>query len=199
VFEQDDAVLNKVVDELRTPVRVDPALDARVMATIEAEAHESFIERTRRWLTEPRLVAITPLRAMAMAAGVVAIATLAADRGILRVADSPGAPVAAITPAASPATLRRDTTVIRFVFVAPKASSVSLVGDFNGWDRARTPLQAIARDGIWTVALPLPPGRHRYAFIVDGTRWMVDPSAPRAVEDDFGSPNSVVTVGENIT
>ena len=199
MFERDDAVLNKVVDELRAPVQVNPALDARVMATIDAEARESFIERTRRWLTEPRLVTVTPLRALAMAAGVVAIATLAADRGVLRVADSPSASAVASTPATPAASHRTDTTVIRFVFVAPSASSVSLVGDFNGWDRLQTPLQPAASGGMWTVALPLPPGRHRYAFIVDGTRWMVDPSAPRAVEDDFGSPNSVVTVGENIT
>jgi 1,4-alpha-glucan branching enzyme len=127
-----------------------------------------------------------------MAAGLVIVAALAGQRG---------APAAAEQVATAPvvADERRDTTVIQFVFVAPTAASVSLVGDFNGWDRRQTPLTPVASGGMWTVALPLPPGRHRYAFIVDGTRWVLDPSAPRAVEDDFGSPNSVVTVGENIT
>jgi 1,4-alpha-glucan branching enzyme len=99
----------------------------------------------------------------------------------------------------SPPSSPPDTTVIQFVFVAPKATSVSLVGDFNGWDVARTPLQPADGSGMWSVTLPLPPGRHRYAFVVDGTRWTLDPAAPRAVEDDFGSPNSVVTVGEHST
>jgi hypothetical protein len=46
------------------------------------------------------------------------------------------------------------------------------------------------------VELPLQTGRYQYAFIVDGERWVVDPKAPRAVEESFGAPNSVVTVGE---
>ena len=191
MFENEDVVLTKVVDELRAPVRINPELDARVMAAIDAESRESALMRARRWLTEPRLVTVTPLRAMAMAAGIVVVAVLAGERS------APRDEQPAVTPPAASA--RTDTTVIQFVFVAPGASSVSLVGDFNGWDRAQTPLKPQASGGMWSVALPLPPGRHRYAFIVDGTKWVVDPSAPRAVEDDFGSPNSVVTVGENIT
>jgi 1,4-alpha-glucan branching enzyme len=51
------------------------------------------------------------------------------------------------------------------------------------------------RDGrLWTVTIPLAAGRHRYAFLVNGARWLADPSAPRA-QDDFGAPSSVVTVG----
>ena len=49
---------------------------------------------------------------------------------------------------------------------------------------------------MWTVELPLAPGRHRYAFVLDDGRWVADPSAPRAPGADFGSPSSVVTVAE---
>ena len=189
MFEQDDEVLNRVVDELRAPVRVNPALDARVMAAIEAERHESTFARARRWWTEPKSFSVTPLRALAMAAGIVIVAVLAGER-----TPSPAASVVS-----APVATQRSDTVVQFVFVAPNASSVSLVGDFNGWDRARTPLQPVASGGMWSVALPLSPGRHRYAFIVDGTRWVADPGAPRALDDDFGSPNSVVTVGDKTT
>ncbi len=43
--------------------------------------------------------------------------------------------------------------------------------------------------------MPLAPGRYQYAFVVDGRRFVADPAAPRAVDDDFGQPSSVVTVG----
>jgi len=43
--------------------------------------------------------------------------------------------------------------------------------------------------------VPLRPGRHRYTFIVDGTRWHRDPAAPRAL-DDFGAPTSVITIAQ---
>lgn len=193
MFEQDDEVLNRVVDELRSPVRVNPALDARVMAAIEAERHEGALMRARRWWTEPKSFSVTPLRALAMAAGIVIVAVLAGER----TPSTGGAPAERV--ATAPAEPERRDTVVQFVFVAPNASSVSLVGDFNGWDRARTPLEMVASSGMWSVALPLSPGRHRYAFIVDGTRWVADPGAPRALGDDFGSPNSVVTVGDKTT
>jgi hypothetical protein len=44
--------------------------------------------------------------------------------------------------------------------------------------------------------VPLAPGRYQYAFVVDGRRFLADPSAPRATGDDFGTPTSVVTVGD---
>jgi hypothetical protein len=198
VFEQDEPVLERVVDELRAPVRMNRDLDARVMAQIARERDESALTRSLRWITEPRLVAVTPLKAFAMAAGLLLVVSLA--RGTRGGADAVPA-VAVVTPSVQPVASANtsDTTVIQFVFVAPSASSVSLVGDFNGWDAARTQLRPAQSGGMWSVALPLPPGRHRYAFIVDGKQWVLDPAAPRAVEDDFGSPNSVVTVGEKTT
>ncbi|MEP6763498.1 MAG: isoamylase early set domain-containing protein [Gemmatimonadaceae bacterium] len=83
---------------------------------------------------------------------------------------------------------------IRFALVAPGASHVSIVGDFNGWDPKATPM-SFARDGnTWLVDMPLSVGRHLYAFVVDGDI-VADPSAARVVDDDFGVQNSVVLVG----
>jgi len=82
----------------------------------------------------------------------------------------------------------------QFVLVAPQAASVALVGDFNDWDPARSPMRA-AHSGLWATIVPLAPGRYHYAFLVNGVEWRRDPGAPLALDDDFGSPSSVVTVG----
>jgi hypothetical protein len=74
------------------------------------------------------------------------------------------------------------------------ASHVVVVGDFNDWDPAATPLRPGNEGGTWTVELRLPPGRYRYTFLVDGRRWVPDPVEPRAADDDFGAPTSVLTV-----
>jgi 1,4-alpha-glucan branching enzyme len=47
---------------------------------------------------------------------------------------------------------------------------------------------------MWTVTVPLPPGKYTYNFVVDGSQVMPDPAAPRASADEFGTPASIVTV-----
>jgi hypothetical protein len=85
------------------------------------------------------------------------------------------------------------TDMLQFVLVAPQAASVSLVGDFNDWDPARSPMQTA--QGVWATVVRLAPGRYRYAFLVNGVEWRADPGAPAAKDDEFGTPSSVVTVG----
>lgn len=178
MFERDDDVLNRVVDRLREPIEMDPTLDARVMVRIgRASRGLDWLERAWEWLRHPRDLSITPLAA----AGV-----LAALAGLV-IWLGPRTPGAANRPMV-------DTTIVQFVLVAPGAATVSLVGDFNDWDGATTPMHPVRSGAMWSVTVPLPAGRHRYAFLVDGARWLSDPSAPRA-PDDFGTPSSVVTVG----
>lgn len=86
-----------------------------------------------------------------------------------------------------------DREVVRFELSAPNASRVALVGSFNEWNPIATPLVRDQATGKWMVSVPLAPGRHVYAFVVDGDV-KADPSAPRAADDDFGSKNSVVFV-----
>lgn len=63
---------------------------------------------------------------------------------------------------------------IRFTFAGADAQSVYLAGDFNGWSTTSTPL---ARDpqGMWSVTIPVSPGKHEYKLVVDG-QWVADPS-----------------------
>lgn len=173
--EDEDELVRRVAALLKRPVALDPALDQRVMAEVRAHAL-----RPRAWWLRPRTFSVTPLGLLARAAvlaAIVAGATLAVPR--LR-PHSGAVDVASGVP---------------FVLYAPGAQSVALVGDFNSWDTAATPLRRTGASGAWVVTVPLPPGRYRYAFLIDGTRWLADPGAPPAPDDDFGTPNSVLTVG----
>jgi hypothetical protein len=115
-------------------------------------------------------------------AGILALGTL--DRLNGGASSAAGRPVAA-------ASIRDTLRLVRFVLAAPTASSVALVGDFNGW-RAGATLLAEGEPGTWTAAVALAPGRHRYAFVVDDTQWVTDPIAP--VIADSGRPSSALFV-----
>lgn len=96
---------------------------------------------------------------------------------------------ASIVPSYGGATSQRE---VEFVLSAPMARHVALVGDFNRWDPALVPLSRDPETGEWRIAVRLPPGRHVYAFVVDGDL-VADPTAARAAADDFGQ-NSVIMV-----
>jgi AMP-activated protein kinase-like protein len=100
-----------------------------------------------------------------------------------------------VRPWAPDRTASRDLVTVRFVLVAPGAQHVSLAGTFNHWDPRATPLVRSPSGDTWTATLSLPRGQHQYAFVVDGTRWVPDPTAP-AIDDGFGAGrrNSVLTL-----
>ena len=180
----DDPLIARVAAELRRPVPLRPDFDARVMAAVH-RAIPSLPVRAWTWLREPRVVAMSPLGGLAMAAGLAGLLVVGAvsrETGAGSREQEAG---------------RREqgaAASVTFVLVAPQARSVALAGDFNDWDASRVLMRREA-SGLWTVDVPLTPGRYRYVFVVDGRRFVADPAAPRAVGDDFGTPTSVVTVG----
>lgn len=88
---------------------------------------------------------------------------------------------------------REGTITVRFEIQAPGAQTVSLAGDFNGWDMNATPLSDENHDGVWTIELPLKAGRvYKYMFVIDGSKWVPDPSARRSIDDGFGGKDSVL-------
>lgn len=107
--------------------------------------------------------------------------------------------VAAIVSASCAATIRPAAPVVtpsgvRFVLVQPAARSVALAGSFNQWSASSHPLVRGGSRGMWTVVVPLPPGAHRFMFVVDGTRWISPPLAEDYEDDGFGAKNGVVVV-----
>lgn len=85
-----------------------------------------------------------------------------------------------------------DPGGVTFAIEAPASKQVVLVGDFTAWDAGAIPLER-QDDGRWSVTVPLPPGRYRFAYQVDGTEWRADPYAA-SIPDEFGQPTSIITV-----
>ncbi len=57
------------------------------------------------------------------------------------------------------------------------ADSISLVGDFNGWDRISHPFQR-DREGAWTISVDLEIGQsYKFYYLSDGTDQMYDSQA----------------------
>jgi hypothetical protein len=168
---------------------------ARVMSAVRAAAAAPTRDVQRPAWRSPAF----GLLAAASIAGIVAVVH---SRGISYTPEPvPGIDVPAVrSDASSPAVARTvgeasevAAVHVQFVLVAPRAKSVSVVGDFNDWNPSAIPLQP-AR-GVWSVEAVVPVGRHDYAFVIDGTRWIADPAAPRAPADEFGAGYSVLLAG----
>lgn len=106
-------------------------------------------------------------------------------------AATPAAGIPVVQAAATPGDA--EPVLTQFVLDRADAKSVALVGDFNGWQGGETPLTQL-ESGLWTTSVPLAPGRHVYAFLIDGTLMVADPRAPKAGDSDYGHEGSVVMV-----
>lgn len=154
--------LDRVTETLKAPVERSETLDQRILDAVRA------VRRTGR---QRRLGAI--------GLGVGGLAAAAVLAVVFVSSSSSRSPVLASSP-------------IVFELADASAHRVALVGDFNDWDQARTPL---SRDGDrWRATLSLPTGIYRYAFLVDGVRWVADPGKPGADDADFGQPISLLAM-----
>jgi hypothetical protein len=198
--------LDDVGAELRREVPVRAAWRAQLLDQVATARRPSFDDDISDFPPESlppargRLIVLSPIAGIAAAltfaaagagaAFLLSSRTAGGDRTIAGVSGSPSNTTGrAVVSSGVPA--ERET--VRFELAAPAASHVALVGSFNEWNPVATPLQRDPSTGKWIVSLRLPPGRHVYAFVVDGDV-TADPAAPRAADDDFGSANSVVLV-----
>lgn len=92
----------------------------------------------------------------------------------------------------------REGSVL-FRFYAPTARRVQLAGSWpeNNWARgdgvsgeANVGLME-DKDGVWEIAVDLPPGRYKYVFWVDETTWRTDPGNP---EEVAGGPAGICSL-----
>ena len=221
--EDADETILRVVAALKPLPSADPRAVARVLSAVHGRAPEptpqwrEFLD----WMRAPSLsmVGATGLVAVALLAGYLAkgglrsgsntagsgnqsgvTANAVGDSGVQSnssaaagraVAGNAGGAVP-VLPASTVADAERALPV-QFVLDLPNAHTVSVVGDFNDWTVDQAPMQKFA-NGAWSITLPVKPGRHEYAFVVDGTRWMADPRAPKARDNEFGKPGSVIVV-----
>jgi len=190
---QDAAFAERVAASLRAPERAHPSFEKRLMEKVLVEGRVLYktaaTSPNSSWWRTEWIVRISPRGGVAIAAGIAALIAVSSVVGSRIAARAPQAAIAAQAAAA------RDTVqVVRFVFVDSGAASVALVGDFNEWTKGSTQLKRSGAPGVWTVSVPLTPGRHEYAFIVNGSRWVADPLAVKS-SDDFGTESSVIRIG----
>lgn len=186
-----DELIERAATALRRRATRSPRVVARILSTVEG--------RPRRWW---RAVA-WPSAALSLAAtGSLAAALLlgsltreATDRpqNQRQLGGIPAARTLSVVPAVR-ATGEALPLPVQFTLRDVRATQVALIGDFNGWSGAATPLEPGAVAGTWSVTIPLSAGRHVYAFLVDGKTWMTDPRAQTAQDLDFGRANSVLIV-----
>ena len=162
--------------------------------TATPEMVEQCVRAVRRRVTSPETGLAVGTRRNWLA-GVFAVAAIAVVALTMRssgpetVNASAGSTVASITPV-------DNGSAFQFKLLLPKGTAkVSVVGDFNGWDTAATPMTQNHDGGAWSAKITLLPGRHVYAYVVNGERWTIDPLAPQVPDAGFGAANALVVEG----
>lgn len=205
--KQEGDVLSQAMDQLRALPPANAAHIARIVETaVAARAADVHGGPVERMPGAPRERALTAVRLVGLAAAAGLAGFLLGDQlrerpqdgGAIEgapstmVAAAPGTttaiPVAGGDPALVP-------VIEQFVLEHPDAREVALIGDFNGWGVDSTIALTRTEDGRWTALVPLVPGRHTFAFLVNDSVVVLDPTRPRAKDPDFGVERSVVIVG----
>jgi hypothetical protein len=188
-----DPVVRRAIDELQRLPRVRDDAVAQVVSAAAAArvlppADEPVLQtRERRW---SRVMAGAGLVAAAAVAGFVVRGTMTTPV-TARVATT-----TSIAPAAFSAERAASEPILeQFVFKASSAHRVALIGDFNRWDQAAAPMTRSSEGELWSVSIPITPGRHMYAFMVDDSILVLDPRAPKSRDPDLGAEGSVRIVG----
>ncbi len=195
---------DELIERVARALKHLPPMNVRAAAQIVSAA------RARRADGPPRLTLVLEwMRAPAFSVASTALLAAAAlaigfiTRGTLSALLDEPAPLAtssvagaqAKTPGMTAANTRAAVheVPVPIIFDAVGAQKVSVVGDFNDWDSAAAPMTRFGANGPWTATVNVTPGRHLYAFMVDG-KLVVDPRAPAARDLDYGGDTSVMMV-----
>lgn len=76
------------------------------------------------------------------------------------------------------------------------AQNVVVAGSFNGWNQTEGQMRKTPTG--WELPVFIAYGRHTYKFKVDG-QWILDPLNDEVVDNEFGTGNSVLNVGDPAT
>lgn len=89
-------------------------------------------------------------------------------------------------------------TVCKVTFSVPAeivSKEVSLAGDFNNWDPTSSKLEK--KKDAWVTELRLKPETsYKFKYLIDGKKWENDYAADAYVPNEFGTEDSVVTIGK---
>lgn len=164
---------------LSAPMPANARAKDAIMDRVRAAARD---QRPTRALALPLgRTARHSLIGLAMAAGIGSITTLSALRDTS--ATRHAGIVTSVVIGDSVVEGFRDTLrLVRLMFDNAGARQVAVAGDFNEWNRSATPMRRDERTGRWSVTLALHDGEHRYAIVVDATRWAGDSAADRPAD-----------------
>ncbi|MFH1847236.1 MAG: AAA family ATPase [Candidatus Omnitrophota bacterium] len=84
-------------------------------------------------------------------------------------------------------------SVKEFLFHAPEAGAVYVLGDFNSWQKTEVSRLAKLENGYWSAHFILDKGKYRYKFLIDD-EWMRDPKNPKVKMNVFGTADSILIV-----
>ena len=82
---------------------------------------------------------------------------------------------------------------VEFRFFRPNVNSVSIIGDFNGWDQHNLVMNSDGQ-GWWTASLRFDAGEYRFRYLADGE--LFSDYASYGVELTATGFNSVLRVPE---
>ncbi len=195
--DERDELIERVTRPLKALPPKNPMATARILATVRARRAQAPNRLTlvMEWMRQPNFsfASAGMLAAAALAIGFVTRGAVSPRDEATPIASASAATAAPIIPAANTDAVR--AVAVPITFDAANAKSVSIVGDFNGWDSTAAPLTRFGSNGPWTATVKIMPGRHTYAFMVDG-KLVVDPRAPHSRDLDFGSDASVMLVNQ---
>lgn len=201
---------DETIERVKAALKPLPPTDAHAVARVLSAVHGRTPQPTPRWrefLDWMRAPSVSVAAVGGVAVAALFVGYMLSDTAPALRGPNSAAPAVATAPSAAPSVASESLPVVpvssvadaeravphQFVLDLPSATSVSVVGDFNDWSIDQAPMQKFA-DGAWNVTIPIKPGRHEYAFVVDGKKWMADPRAPKAKDSDFGKPGSVLMV-----
>ncbi len=192
-----DPVVNRAIEELRRLPPTDPEAVRRIVGA--AAALRVTPPDDDPYVAPPRRVRLWSAIGVAAAAAVIGFAVHGILPSFTRAARAPIAtPTTAIASSVQNASgVERGSLPMpqQFVFNDSAAHSVSVVGDFNAWNRTSAPMRRSSDGELWSVTIPILPGRHLYGFVVNDSLFVLDPRASTARDPDLGAEGSVVIVG----
>lgn len=72
---------------------------------------------------------------------------------------------------------------------------VAVAGEFNDWEVGPAKLEK--KKDAWTTTLRLKPeNEYKFKYYIDGERWENDDAADKYVPNEFGTEDSVVSIGK---
>ena len=198
-----DPIVDRAIDELRSLPPVDDLAVRRIVTAAAARRDTGDADASAR--TGRRARVIKPWIAIGLASAAAAAGFMVRGAWSTGPATSEESrPVAAIATSASPAPALQPAAGVasdiapipqQFVLRSDAAHRVSVVGDFNGWNPANAPMTRSPDGDLWSVTIPVTPGRHTYGFMIDDTVFVLDPRAPKTRDPDLGVEGSVMIVG----